>query len=1141
MTSKIKAHKFVSPAGVSTNSTSAAKLVRGATLSFNRMGASVEGIGRILEDINKNNRSAKILEKKNEEIRRRQARLEADRLAEERQEGKTKSPSQMEREGKAEEARDPKLKKKRKGFMSFLDGLLQPFVGFFGNLLAIGIGAATLNWLSDENNQKTISEFMKKFTFVVKKVWGFIKAAVDNIGDGFSKLVDPDSGFLDRLGGLGQMMFGIIGLKYLMNPFSLVTDLLSVLDLFNNYDPSRTRSGDDGKNNNRRKRGDTTGSTNRVDDGGLDKDGKPKPRSGPVDNPRQSGVNKFSKLHGNEAARAWSGAYDDAVRDGLSPSQATQRANTKTNRLLNNGRLSSAPKTGSLAPTTQVRGSTLTKGVGDTFGKFRLDKLSKRFILKFLGKGGYKGVMALIKKIRIPFFSTFITAVFNWIAGDSVLEAASKGLGAGLGEVLGGWAGGAIGAFGGPAAPITIPLGAFVGSMLGAIAGEAIGGWIYRTMTGKTGEGEGLGALGKAALEGAKKLWTDFIANGEFWAGLWESLKNLGGKIMDGAWNAITSMWNFASGAVLDFGKMLMEASKPWREAVWAAFQKYVLNGPQELVSMIFDTIFSAAKGVGKLFKEGAPILLQMIQQSATAAYQWVFEKVKTLLDAITANLLNPWGAINALLDFINPFKIPERIKELMGAVGNKVSKTVSEGFAKAKEIGEIIIDPIKGYIDPAVRAIQETWKIATGIPGFVYDNAIKPIFSTVGEIWNSGGKIWEWLNKENTFQDLTGAEPVDVSASIQQLSGGGKVALYAGHADMTIPHSSGAYGTSGGGIVGSGANARSTAPTMPYAKGYQSNEAYFNDKIAQKAAGLSGGLAMYRKPVRVGPSSHPQSNYSRIDADNSAGITTVEIHMDAPTPMGKPGMMGMNPNMAARGKENGFLNALNSAYGIHPAQKDDLGAVNRNTLSSLLEVAPLNQNILDGPQAFINREASKIANAIKAGAKGNIPTITGEGDTTVTAPSDSSSPQPTGSPTGAPVPPPPPPPPKKFFESLPGMLKDFANTLAGGKPGEDILNIGDLNVSFDEKGNQIIPEGAEETTPKVNFMDAAKSGFADDLKLQTIGKLDFSKTYAMDLNFHSSETIPFVIEMPVPITTPVIINRDMSNLFVSESPLLEQ
>ena len=52
MTSKIKAHKFVSPAGVSTNSASAVKLVRGATLSFNRMGASVEGIGKILEDIN---------------------------------------------------------------------------------------------------------------------------------------------------------------------------------------------------------------------------------------------------------------------------------------------------------------------------------------------------------------------------------------------------------------------------------------------------------------------------------------------------------------------------------------------------------------------------------------------------------------------------------------------------------------------------------------------------------------------------------------------------------------------------------------------------------------------------------------------------------------------------------------------------------------------------------------------------------------------------------------------------------------------------------------------------------------------------------------------------------------------------------
>ena len=1122
MTSKIKPYKFVNPGGVSTKDAPAAKMVRGITLSFNRIGTSVEGIGNIVEDISKNNKLSQAVLKKQQEVERKNRRLEQDRLAEERLE--QQSESQAKRKTKEEESRSPQLKKQRKGFLNFLDGFLNPVVGFLGNIIGIGIATSALDWMSDENNRLAFSEFIRKLTFVVKKVWSFIGASVNNIGEGFSKIIDPDSGFLDRVGGLGQMMLGIIGLKYLMNPMSIITDILSVLDLFGNQVEKITDAAGDADKKKKRGAKGTGGDP----DAGLDKDGKPKPRSGPVDNPRQSGINKFSKAHGNEAARAWTGAYDNAIKEGLTPSQATQKANTATNRLLKNGKLTSVPKTGTLGPTTGVRGSSVTKGAGNTFGRFRVDKLSRRFMLGFLGRGGYKGVMGLIKKIRIPFFSTFITAIFNWIAGDSVLEAASKGLGAGLGEILGGWAGGAIGAFGGPAAPITVPLGAFIGSMLGSIAGEAIGGWIYRTMTGKTNEGEGLGALGKAAVEGAKKLWTEFIANGEFWAGLWESIKNLGGQIMEGAWNAITSMWNFAKGQVLDFGKMLMEASKPWRQAVWAAFQKYVLNGPQELISLIFDTILAGAKGIGKVFKEGAPILLQMIQEAGKAAIEWVFDKIRGIFTGW--NLGNIVGKIGELFQLIGmPVTL---IPEMLTAVGNKVSKTIAKGFEKAKEIGEIIIDPIKGYIDPAVRAIQETWKIATGLPGFVYNSTIKPIFSAVSGIWNSGGKIWEWLNKENTFQDLTGSEPIDVAGTIQALSAGGKVALYAGHADMKTDGSAGsAYGTSGGDVTADGKF--STAPTQSYAKAYQSNEAYFNDKIAQKAAQMSGGIAEYRAPMKVGPSSDSNSNYSRIDRDNAKGITTFELHMDSPR--GMPGLMAVNPSVAARAGANGFIKAVQGAYGTHTAQRD-LGAVNNNNLSALVEIAPLKWEYLNNPQGFINREAARLANAIKAGAKGKVP----ERDASLDASLGDSTPQ-----EGAIVPGQAAPAqqeikdPATFFSSIVESFKNFANTLAGGDPGEDILGIGDLGVSFDEQGNLTQSDTGGATPSSVGFADAIK--MSDNVKLKSIGSYDFSKEYAMDFNLGSDTPIPFVIEMPVPISVPVIINKDTTNLFIPESPLLEK
>ena len=89
--------------------------------------------------------------------------------------------------------------------------------------------------------------------------------------------------------------------------------------------------------------------------------------------------------------------------------------------------------------------------------------------------------------------------------------------------------------------------------------------------------------------------------------------------------------------------------------------------------------------------------------------------------------------------------------------IGDATSKKIADALSKAKEIGEMIIDPIMGYIQPALTAIDETWKIVSNLPGWVYNNSIKPVFDAVTGVFNSGPAIWEWLNRENTFQEITG------------------------------------------------------------------------------------------------------------------------------------------------------------------------------------------------------------------------------------------------------------------------------------------------------------------------------------------------------------------------------------------------
>ena len=674
---KIVAYKLVNPGGAASASPAVAA-ARKQTLAFNRLGMTVTSMGNLIADVEK----ISMLRSKNEQkeliAERRRKRREKDAAAEE----SVELNKELKKNSKQKPEIGSKLKSGAKKSLGFIDKFLGPIGGVLMKVAAFAITNEILKWVGDPKNSKKLSEFLRKTKFVFEKLFGWAKGFTTNILDGISALADPNGDFKQKLGGLGKIMLGIIGLKYLMNPFSLINDILGLVDLLG-------------------RRGD-----------------------------RPPRVDK-SKRVTQEATE-----------------QATKRVTKEATEKV-------AQKTGS--ELVEAGGKQATGQILKYGGK-NISRATHRLFLKIIGKGGVKGLKKAIGAFKVPLISGILTAALNWMMGESIAKSLMMGIGDGIGTLLGTWAGSALGALGGPAAPITVPLGAFLGAMLGGIAGELIGGYLYDLMMGKANLGDDLKAAGAKVMSSLKSLWNDYIMNGDFWAGAWETFLNIGKDVMSSAWGAMMNMWNFAAGKAADFFTHMMEISKPWRQAMWTAFEKYVLNGPAELVKLIIDTVFAGAKGIGKLFKEGAPIILQIVKLAFEEGIKWAIDKVGSLWRDIRSLDLGRVGRATAeLLRMINaPITFAG---EVFNAIGKGVSKKVGEALAKAKEIGEIIIEPIMGYIDPALKAIDETWKIVSNFPGYVYDKGIKPIFDAIGNVWNSGPAIWEYLHRPNTFQELTGQE----------------------------------------------------------------------------------------------------------------------------------------------------------------------------------------------------------------------------------------------------------------------------------------------------------------------------------------------------------------------------------------------
>lgn len=177
--------------------------------------------------------------------------------------------------------------------------------------------------------------------------------------------------------------------------------------------------------------------------------------------------------------------------------------------------------------------------------------------------------------------------------------------------------------------------------------------------------------------------------------------------------------------------------------------------------------------------------------------------------------------------------------------------------------------------------------------------------------------------------------------------SSGTKVSIYSGHADMS-KKSGGQIGTNGG-------------ITKLINSNFFSNEAFINDLIARKVAIKSGGLAVYRPPIKTDADRDPNSNWERARRDVSSGIVPFEMHHDQPS--GRAGLlMGNSYNSRLK---NPFVNSLHNLYGRHPADQEK-GFFKYG--GAIVEVSNLTPSILKDQKtisAHVEKESSKIANSL--------------------------------------------------------------------------------------------------------------------------------------------------------------------------------
>ena len=236
---RIVASSFRSPIKLSTARRrgiriSAAKVC----MSFNRLGAVFESVGHIAADMRDHLDGRKDMIHAMHQDLKESLHLTKDKKAEEEAEG---GEQKQEITGGADDA-IKKQDKKKGGIFEWLGKFLKPFEKFIAWIVRTTLVRGLLKWIADPANKDKLVSIIETLGKVGKFIMKWATFAISGILDGLAGIFGGIGkikngklgGAWDLIKGVGSLLLGLVALKglgYLLNPFSLINDIMNLMDM----------------------------------------------------------------------------------------------------------------------------------------------------------------------------------------------------------------------------------------------------------------------------------------------------------------------------------------------------------------------------------------------------------------------------------------------------------------------------------------------------------------------------------------------------------------------------------------------------------------------------------------------------------------------------------------------------------------------------------------------------------------------------------------------------------------------------------------------------------------------------------------------------------------------------------------------
>ena len=472
-------------------------------LSFNRIGSGVEGVGQNLKETttllefqtkffsDKGRADVKEIEddvKKEVSLWSRVKNFLKKKRATKKRKVAEQASEEMAKEVPKEVEKGKKKMKKPMGFFSKL-------MGFLGTIFKYFIVFGALDWLS--KNGDKIVKVAKLFWTIGKFVFKLTSLAIGSIMDGLTNIFGRgfnESGIkrgFRFVGGMLQLAGGLMGLRYLMRPWKLVTDARMVMGMFQNL----------GKQN-----AATEQRQQAFKNGYIDKEtGRPYTKQ------EYEAMRKAAKRKGK--LRDFEGRFK-STRGPLG------RAKDNVGR-----------RAGNIYKGAKGR-------MGGAFNKFKGSKMGMRSsgALKRIGGGSVKGGLATGAFAAVG-------GITRTMAGLASGEAEGRAVGAGVGQAAGSIAGAAAVT---AIAPFLGPLAPMIGSAIGGFLGEKLGAFIGDTMQGIVEPLKQLFSISMEVIGSAFKPLLDEAT--AFLSVFFEVIGGLVGFLLGGAFKVIGEFTKFVFG-----------------------------------------------------------------------------------------------------------------------------------------------------------------------------------------------------------------------------------------------------------------------------------------------------------------------------------------------------------------------------------------------------------------------------------------------------------------------------------------------------------------------------------------------------------------------------------------------------------------